>query len=107
MSALQAELETLRAALATCGPNARAILVRQAQRLTEGAKRYGDDFDDGRDWLVELIAELSDGENYADRIALAGKLTPRLAVVRALLSDAHRLAQAELAERAPNREHDD
>ena len=89
----------LRRSLATCGPNATAILIRQAQRLTEGAERYGDDFDDGRDWLLELIAELSDAENYADRLAVLGPMPPRLSIVRALLSDAHRLAQAEYAER--------
>lgn len=96
---LDGELMILRRALAKCGPNATAILIRQAERLTEGAERYGDDFDDGRDWLLELIAELSDAENYADRAALLGPLPPRLAVVRSLVGQAHRLAQAELADR--------
>jgi hypothetical protein len=93
------DLPTLQRALAACGPVATAILMRQAQRLTEGAERYGDDFDDGRDWLLELINELSDAENYADRIGVLGPLPPRLAVVRSLLSQAHRLAQAEYSER--------
>lgn len=86
-------------AMAKCGPNARAILRRQAERLTEGALRYGDDFDDGRDWLVELIAELSDAENYADCAALLGPMPARMSVVRSLIGQAHRLAQAEYAER--------
>lgn len=86
-------------AVAKCGPNARAILRRQAERLTEGALRYGDDFDDGRDWMLELINELSDAENYAERVALLGPMPARLSVARALLSDAHRLVQAEWAER--------
>lgn len=86
-------------AMAKCGPNARAILRRQAERLTMGAVQYGDDFDDGRDWLIELINEISDAENYTDRIAALGPLPERLAVVRAMLSDCHRLLQAEFAER--------
>lgn len=95
----KSDSEILGDALAKCGPNARAILRRQAERLTEGADRYGDDFDDGRDWLIELIAELSDAENYADRAALLGPMPARLAVVRSLIGQAHRLAQAELADR--------
>lgn len=96
---IQSDNDVMADALAKCGPNARAILRRQAERLTEGAGRYGDDFDDARDWLVELIAELSDAENYTDAAALLGPLPPRLAVVRSLLSQAHRLAQAEYSER--------
>lgn len=90
---------TLKTALAKCGPNATAILLRQARRLTEGAERYGDDFDDGRNWLLELIHEISDAENYADAIAVLGPMPSRISTVRALLSDCHRLLQAEFAER--------
>lgn len=96
---LDGQSRLFRETIASCGPVATAILMRQMQRLKEGAERYGDDFDDGRDWMLELINELSDAENYAERIALLGPMPPRLTVARALLSDAHRLVQAEWAER--------
>lgn len=95
----QSDNDVMAGALAKCGPNARAILRRQAERLTMGAIQYGDDFDDGRDWLVELIAELSDAENYAERAALLGPMPARMSVVRSLIGQAHRLAQAEHSER--------
>lgn len=92
------DMLTLRRALAKCGPNATAILLRQAQRLTAGAETYGDDFDDGRNWILELINEVSDAQNYISRAAILGPFPPRLRVVEAMLGDIHRLLQAEYAE---------
>lgn len=100
----KSDSEILGDALAKCGPNARAILRMQAERLTAGAETYGADFDDGRDPLVELIAELADAESYADSAALLGPMPPRMVVVRSLIGQAHRLAQAEYAERRAARE---
>lgn len=89
----------LRRAVSKCGPNATAILVRQAARLATGAETYGDDFDDGRDWLLEMIAEASDFANYAERAALLGPLPSRVSVARSLVAQAHMMLQAELADR--------
>ncbi len=48
-----------------CGPNARGMIVDQAKRLAIGAGRYGDDFDDGRDWTDEPEQEFGDGIHYS------------------------------------------
>lgn len=103
---MKTDSEILGDALAKCGPNARAILVRHAARLTAGAAQYGSDFDDGRtprDMLFETLCEISDGVDYIEReiarLSVLGPAPTRLLVIRTMLTDAERLAQAEYAER--------
>ena len=85
---------------ATCGPNAQAILNRHMRRLSDGAKTYGNDFDDGRNLIYEAINEASDLGDYIEADAALSPGSTRMCQARALHCQLHRLLQAEYSERA-------
>lgn len=61
---LQAFL-TCAQAFTKIGPNAARILARIAERAAMGAEVYKSDFDDGRDIVKELLAEILDTAVYS------------------------------------------
>ena len=63
------EERALLAHYATCGPRARAVLLRHAARLAAGHAQYGD-FAQVRDLGAETIEELVDAAIYLERWAV-------------------------------------
>lgn len=90
----RSQFERLLDAARKIGPNALEVLVGQSERLAEGQAVYGDDFDNGRNWHQESIAESGDGVNYAMRAALESGSSLDLAIVHQHLASLY-LARAQ------------